>query len=50
MHSGICNDDERPSEYSETNNVFPECQIVEAEGTQDTGAWNLNIETVPMVY
>lgn len=50
MHTNVGNDNEHTTEYGKANNIVPQCQVVEAEGTQNTSTRHLNVETVTVVF
>lgn len=49
MHRSVGNHDERPGDYTQSNNILPKRQSIEPESAQDGGPWNLNVQPVLMV-
>ena len=49
MHSQIGDQDESPGEDAETDDIFPQRQVVEAESTQDGRAGDFDVETVLVI-
>jgi hypothetical protein len=49
VHSEIRKQHERTAKYTQPDAVLPQRLRVEAKGAQDSGAGNLNIETVFVV-
>ena len=50
MHANVGNDNEDPAKDGKANDIIPQCQVVESEGTQDTCARYFDVETIPMVF
>ena len=46
MHGEIGDYNESPGENTETDDIFPQGQIVESKRTQDGGAGDFNVQTV----
>jgi hypothetical protein len=46
MHSKIGQQDKRAAKHTQTNTILPQSLGVEAKGAKNSGARNLNIETI----
>ena len=46
MHGDIGDHDERPGEDTQTNDIFPQSQIVESKSAQDGCAGHFNVQAV----
>ena len=49
MHSDIGDHNESPRENGETNDIFPQSQVVESKSTQNRCAGHFNVETVLVI-
>ena len=49
MHSDIGDHNEGPRENGETNDIFPQSQVVKSKSTQNRCAGHFNVETILVI-